>query len=67
MIVKGRRTVVDYINVEVDAREVLMSIYERSLPSGLSHLSDDGFWYKVCSRDYHKNEELYEKDRAATE
>lgn len=66
MLVKGKRTVVDYINVEIDPRDVIASIYDQERPAGLSHLSEDGYWYKVCGHDYHKNDELYEKDRPAT-
>jgi hypothetical protein len=67
MRIKGKRTVVDHVDVEIDAKEFLMLIYQKSLPRGLSHLSDDGYWYRVCGKDYHRNEELYEKDRPATE
>ncbi len=66
MIVKGKRIWTEYHNVEVDVRSVLTEIYEKSIPSGLRHLSDDGYWYKVCGHDYHRNEELYDKDRLAT-
>jgi len=66
MIVKGKRTWFEYHDVEVDTSNVLENIYYHSAPIGLSHISDDGHWYKVSGHDYHKNEELYDKDRLAT-
>ncbi len=66
MIVKGKRTWAEYHDVEIDTSKVLENIYYHSTPRGLSHLSDDGHWYKVSGHDYHKNEELYDKDRLAT-
>lgn len=66
MKVQGRRTNVEYLEVEVDLRELLTSIYKRSLPSGLSHIGEDGCWYKVDGHDYHKNEKLYARAREAT-
>lgn len=67
MIVKGRRTVVDQVDVEVNVREVLSKLYDMASPAGLDYIGDDGFWYKQTGFDYHKREELYGKDRAATE
>lgn len=67
MIVKGKRTVVDTVDVEVNAREVISKIYSMSVPRGLEYIGDDGFWYKQTGFDYHKREELYDKDRQATE
>lgn len=72
MIVKGKRTTVDTVVVDVNPREVLAKIYDMSIPNGLDNIGDDGFWYKQVwykqdGFDYHKQEELYEKDRAATE
>lgn len=66
MKTKGRRTIEESFDVDVDAREFLRTIYERSIPKGLSYLSSDGYWYREYAFDYHKREELYEKAREAT-
>lgn len=68
MQINGTRTIRETIAVDIDPREFLTKIYERSIPSGLDHINTrDNHWYKVDGRDYHKNEELYAKDRPATE
>lgn len=68
MQVNGTRTTYETITVDIDPREFLTKIYERSIPSGLDHINTgDGHWYRVDGHDYHKNEELYAKDRAATD
>lgn len=67
MKINSKRTLVDYIDVEIDPRTVLEKIYVHSKPSGLHHLSSDGYWYGISGHDYHKNEELYDKVRLATE
>jgi hypothetical protein len=66
MKTKGKRTIEETINVEVDAGSFLRDIYERSIPSGLDHLGSDGYWYKQDGFDYHKREDLYAKARKAT-
>ena len=66
MKTKGRRTIEESVDVEIDAGSFLYSIYERSIPKGLDHLSSDGYWYKQDGFDYHKREDLYAKDRKAT-
>lgn len=68
MQMNGTRTTRETITIDIDPREFLTKIYQRSIPSGLDHINTrDGHWYRVDGHDYHKNEELYEKDRAATE
>jgi len=66
MIVNGKRTWSEYHDVEIDTSKVLENIYYHSTPIGLSHLSDDGHWYKVSGRGGYRYEELYDKDRLAT-
>ena len=67
MKTKGRRTIVENLDVEVDVLSFLEKIYDESIPRGLKYLNDNGYWYKVDGYDYHKNEDLYEKDREATQ
>ncbi len=63
-----RRTVSETIdNVDVDVSSVLYNIYESSIPVGLDYLAKDGYWYKQKGYDYHKREETYTKDRAASD
>ena len=63
-----RRTVSETIdNVDVDVSSVLYNIYKSSIPVGLDYLAKDGYWYKQLGYDYHKREEIYTKDRAATD
>lgn len=66
MKTKGKRTIVDNVDVEIDACEFLGKIYDAWLPVGYSHLGSDGYWYKTDGFDYHKREDLYVKDRKAT-
>jgi hypothetical protein len=66
--VNGTRTTHETITVDIDPKEFLTKIYHRSIPLGLDHINmSDKHWYKVDGHDYHKNEELYAKDRPATE
>lgn len=68
MQMNGTRTTRETITVDIDPKEFLTKIYQRSVPPGLHHINtNDNHWYKVDGRDYHKNEELYAKDRPATE
>jgi hypothetical protein len=67
MIVKGKKTYVEHLDVIVDPFDVLTKIEERTVPESLSFLSDDGFWYKKSGFDYHRREDLFEKDRKATD
>ena len=67
MKTKGRQTIVEMVDVDVDASSFLEKIYTTSIPSGLAHLGSDGFWYEVSGHDYHRNDELYDKVRPATE
>jgi hypothetical protein len=65
---RGKRTTVDHVDVEIDTDQVLQKIYAHFIPQGMNFINeDDGFWYKVDGHDYHRNEELYEKARQATE
>lgn len=66
MKTEGRRTIIEKVDVDVDAGSFLGSIYDRSIPIGFSFLGSDGFWYRQDGFDYHKREDLYEKDRQAT-
>lgn len=68
MQINGRRTTCETIMVDIDPEEVLTKLYRRSTPNGLDHINvNDGHWYRIDGHDYHKNEKLYSKDRAATE
>lgn len=68
MKTKGRRTIIEHLDVEVDAAVFLENIYHASIPRGLAYLNDDnGYWYRVDGCDYHRNEDLYEKAREATQ
>lgn len=66
MKTKGRRTIVEHVDVDVDASAVLGKIYSESIPIGFSYISSDGYWYKEDGFDYHKREDLYTKAREAT-
>lgn len=67
MIVKGTKTVVDYVDVNVDPIEILRKLQMKATPIGLSHIGTDGHWYRIDGYDSHKREDFYEKDRPATE
>ena len=68
MQMSGKRTTTENVTVDIDPKEFLTKIYNRSVPSGLNYINtSDGHWYRVDGHDYHRNEELYAKDRAATE
>jgi hypothetical protein len=67
MIVKGKKTYVEHLDVIIDPLDVISKIEDISVPKGLAYLGDDGFWYKKYGFDYHRREDLYEKDRLATE
>ena len=66
MKTKGRRTIIESLDVEVDAVAVLDTIYAESIPIGFDFLGSDGHWYKPDGFNYHNREDLYEKDRQAT-
>lgn len=66
MRVKAKKQSIEYFDVEIDPLVVLEKIYNNTIPKGLSHI-DDNYWYKEIGFDYHKREELYQKDRLATE
>lgn len=65
MKARGRKTVVEY--VDVDALQFIDSIFAKSIPYLLDHLSSDGYWYVLDGMDYHKNDEMFSKARKATE
>jgi len=65
MIVKGKRTEVSHVDVEIDMVQLLKKMHGDSYPAGAEYLSD-GFWYKEDGFDYHKREDLYCKMREAT-
>jgi hypothetical protein len=67
MKTKGRRIIEENFDVEIDTGSVLRSIYDKSIPQGLDYIGSDGYWYKQDGFDYHKREELYSKDRQATQ
>jgi hypothetical protein len=68
MIVKGKKVIVEYPEVEINPITVLSEMERDFIPKGLAYLNiSDGFWYKETGFDYHKLEELYSKDRKATE
>lgn len=66
MKTKGRRTIVEQVDVDIDAVAFLEKIYHESIPNGLSYLGSDGYWYKEDGFDYHRREDLYAKAREAT-
>lgn len=66
MIVKGKRTEVSHVDVEIDIYDVLSKIREKYIPSGAEYLSE-GKWYKEDFFDYHKRESVYCVMREATE
>ncbi len=66
MKTKGRRTVIENVDVDVDASAVLDTIYAESIPIGFDYLGSDGYWYKPDGFNYHTREDLYKKDRQAT-
>lgn len=66
MKTKGRRTIVENVDVDVDAESFLSSIYNKSIPKTFDYIGSDGHWYRQDGFDYHKREELYTKERLAT-
>lgn len=67
MIIKGKRTTIDHVDVEVNASAFIEQIYVKSIPIGMSYIGSDGHWYVTDGFDYHKREDLYAKSRAATD
>jgi len=65
MKVKGKRTEVSYVDVEIDVIDIFMKMWKDCTPVGAEYLKD-GVWYKQGSFDYHKREELYCEMREAT-
>lgn len=65
MLVKGKRTEVSHVDVEIDIFDVLVNIRDKSKPSGAEFLRD-GKWYKEEFFDYHKRESVYYVMREAT-
>lgn len=66
MIVKGKRTEVSHVDVEIDISDIISKIRDRCIPSGAEYLSE-GKWYKEDFFDYHKRESVYCVMREATE
>jgi hypothetical protein len=66
MKTKGRRTIVENVDVDIDAEGFLSSIYNKSIPKTFNYIGSDGHWYRQNGFDYHKREELYTKERLAT-
>lgn len=66
MIVKGKRTEVSHVDVEINIYDILVNIRDKSTPSGAEYLSE-GKWYKEDYFDYHKRETSYCVMREATE
>lgn len=67
MKVKGKRTSVEYHDVEIDPETVLDLIYKQALPDGMDHIRiNTGHWYRESGFDYHKREELYTKCHPAS-
>ena len=71
MIVKGQHKEVSYTDVaiEVNTRQVLYDIYWSLLkdkPNKASYIRD-GYWYVEDYFDYHKRENVQEKDRVITQ
>ncbi len=66
MKTEGKRTIIEHLDVDVDAATVLDKIYSESIPIGFDYLGSDGYWYKPDGFNYHNREDLYEKDRQAT-
>lgn len=66
MKTEGHRTIIEKVDVDVDAAAFLKKIYSESIPIGFSFIGSDGYWYKQDGFDYHKREDLYEKVREAT-
>lgn len=66
MRVNGKKITTENIQVEINASEVLSNLYKSTIPSELSFIGTDGFWYVSDGYDYHKREDLYEKVRHAT-
>lgn len=67
MKTKGRRTIIEELDVDIDASTFLGKLYDEWLPIGFDHLGSDGYWYKTDGFDYHKREDLYVKGRKATD
>jgi hypothetical protein len=67
MIVKGKRTEVSHVDVEIDIFAILENIRDMCIiPHGAEYLSE-GKWYKEDFFDYHKRESVYCVMREATE
>jgi hypothetical protein len=66
MKVKGKRTTVENVDVEVDILNVLGQIYSAWLPKGMDHVSK-GNWYREDGFNYHTRDECYAQDRPVTE
>jgi hypothetical protein len=66
MIVKGKRTEVQYTDVEINIVEVLNKLWTDSFPSKAAYFRE-GVWYQEIGFDYHKREEHYGPMREANE
>ena len=71
MIVKGQYKELKYTNVaiKISPKQVLYDIYWSLLkdkPNKASYIRD-GYWYVEDYFDYHKRENVEEKDRAVTD
>ena len=68
MMIKGKKTEVSYVDVEINPMEVFLQVYDASLPSGADHLDPrTNAWMKYDYTHPHNGDDYYKPLRQATD